>query len=90
MSLRHPVFSGAHSYKMQGRWVKHKTTGMIGYITFVVKYRQGIETEVYVVWPFSPHNKRIGLNSIAGGAYRPEELVVIKGRRRKDLKWNGK
>jgi hypothetical protein len=90
MTPNHPVISEAPSHKLRGQWVRHKVTGSIGYISFVVKYHEYMErpSDVYVVWPPMSHNKRVAsIKTYSGGAYRVKDLVRIKTPRKEAAKW---
>lgn len=90
MSSRHPVIHRGTSYKLSGRWVKHKTTEAVGWIQFVDKFHDYTEkpADIYVVWPPSPYNKKKAqIKTFSGGVYTVEELEPIKRKRRK-TKWN--
>ena len=90
MNLNHPVVSEPPSHQVRGKWVRHKTVGCIGYISFVVKYHDYMNrpSDVYVVWPPMPHNKRAAsIKTYSGGAYNVEDLVRIKVPRREMERW---
>lgn len=90
MSDRHPVITEPPSEKLKGIWVRNKRTDAIGYITMVIKFRPYIDTlsQVYVVFPPLPHNKRVAsIKTYTGGVYEVEDLVKIKKPRKEMSRW---
>lgn len=77
--LEHPSVMASPSFKLQGRWVRHKGTGHIGYISYVARYtpQSGISHRLWIIYPAKPVNP---INSISAGMAVAKEVKILRKR----------
>lgn len=75
----HPSVMGSHSYKLQGKWVRHKLTGHIGYVSYVERPREhtGIPPKLWIIYPGKPVNP---INMISAGGATAKEVKLLRKR----------